>query len=257
MDRPVLEIKNLKASAAGVRILNGINLTVKGGEIHALMGPNGSGKSTLSSVIMGHPDYTVEEGEVLLNGENLLEKSVDERARAGMFLALQYPVEISGVTNSQFLRTAINARRDEKNPIPYAEFVKKMRAAVKDLEMNENLPKRYLNEGFSGGEKKSNEILQMKLLNPSVAILDEIDSGLDIDAVRIVGSNVSDMVKEREGGLGVIVITHYQRLLDYIKPDFVHVLSKGKIIKSGGCELVSMLEKEGYSWIDAYERGAM
>ena len=257
MDRPVLEIKNLKASAAGVRILNGIDLTVRGGEIHALMGPNGSGKSTLSSVIMGHPDYTVEDGEVLLNGENLLEKSVDERARAGMFLALQYPVEISGVTNSQFLRTAINARRDEKNPIPYAEFVKKMRAAVKDLEMNENLPKRYLNEGFSGGEKKRNEILQMKLLNPSIAILDEIDSGLDIDAVRIVGRNVSDMVKEREGGLGVIVITHYQRLLDYIKPDFVHVLSKGRIIKSGGCELVSMLEKEGYSWIDAYERGAM
>lgn len=257
MDRPVLEIKNLKASAAGVRILNGIDLTVRGGEIHALMGPNGSGKSTLSSVIMGHPDYTVEDGEVLLNGENLLEKSVDERARAGMFLALQYPVEISGVTNSQFLRTAINARRDEKNPIPYAEFVKKMRAAVKDLEMNENLPKRYLNEGFSGCEKKRNEILQMKLLNPSIAILDEIDSGLDIDAVRIVGRNVSDMVKEREGGLGVIVITHYQRLLDYIKPDFVHVLSKGRIIKSGGCELVSMLEKEGYSWIDAYERGAM
>ena len=142
MDRPVLEIKNLKASASGVRILNGIDLTVRGGEIHALMGPNGSGKSTLSSVIMGHPDYTVEEGEVLLNGENLLEKSVDERARAGVFLALQYPVEISGVTNSQFLRTAINARRDEKNPIPYAEFVKEMRKAVKDLEMNENLPKR-------------------------------------------------------------------------------------------------------------------
>ncbi len=256
MDRPVLEIKNLTASVDGVRILNGINLTVRGGEIHAVMGPNGSGKSTLSSVIMGHPDYTVEGGEVLLNGDNILEKSVDERARAGIFLALQYPVEISGVTNSQFLRTAINARRSEDNPIPYAEFVKKVRAAVSDLEMNENLPKRYLNDGFSGGEKKRNEILQMKLLDPSIAILDEIDSGLDIDAVRIVGSNVSDMVKQRENALGVIVITHYQRLLEYIKPDFVHVLSKGKIIKSGGYDLALKLEKEGYAWVDSYERGA-
>lgn len=256
MQNPVLEIKDLTASVGGVRILNGINLTVRGGEIHAVMGPNGSGKSTLSSVIMGHPDYTVESGDILLDGVSLLDKTVDERARAGIFLALQYPVEISGVTNSQFLRTAINARRGENDPIPYAEFVKKMRAAVSDLEMNENLPKRYLNEGFSGGEKKRNEILQMKLLEPSVAILDEIDSGLDIDAVRVVGNNVSDMVKERGGNLGIIVITHYQRLLDYIKPDFVHVLSKGKIIKSGGSELALMLEKEGYSWIDSYEGGA-
>lgn len=246
--QPILEIKNLHASVEDKRILKGLNLTIKGGEIHAIMGPNGTGKSTLASVIMGHPDYTVDDGMIVLNNHNVLAMSVDERARAGIFLAMQYPAAIPGVTNSDFLRTAMNVTREE-NPIGIFPFRKKLAQAVKDLEMNEDLPTRYLNEGFSGGEKKRNEILQMKLLEPAIVILDEIDSGLDIDALRIVGENIAAMAKERGENVAVLMITHYQRLLNNVSPDFVHVLMNGKIVKSGDKELALRLENEGYEWL--------
>jgi Fe-S cluster assembly ATP-binding protein len=251
MSNIVLNVNNLQASVEDTEILKGVDLEIKGGEIHAIMGPNGTGKSTLSSVIMGHPKFSVTNGTVTLNGEDVLDMEVDERARAGLFLAMQYPSEVSGVTNADFLRTAINARLDAEEEIGLFKFITKLDKAVEELEMNEDLPHRYLNEGFSGGEKKRNEILQMKLLQPKIAILDEIDSGLDVDALRIVGRNVSEMAKERGDEMGVLLITHYQRLLDYIQPDHVHVMMKGRIVRSGGPELARKVEEEGYDWLKA------
>jgi Fe-S cluster assembly ATP-binding protein len=243
---PEFIIDGLKATVEGKEILKGLSLTIKGGEVHAIMGPNGTGKSTLASTIMGHPKYEVTDGSISLNGEDVLEMAVDERARAGLFLAMQYPSEITGVTNADFLRSAINARRGEGNEISLIKFIRQMEAKMKELEMNPEFMHRYLNEGFSGGEKKRNEILQMLLLDPSLVILDEIDSGLDIDALRIVATGVNAMRSEERGFL---IITHYQRLLNYIKPDFVHVMMQGRIVKSGGPELAERLENEGYDWI--------
>ncbi|MFE5318766.1 Fe-S cluster assembly ATPase SufC [Paenibacillus sp. NPDC056579] len=243
---PEFIIDGLKATVEGKEILKGLSLTIKGGEVHAIMGPNGTGKSTLASTIMGHPKYEVTEGAVSLNGEDVLEMAVDERARAGLFLAMQYPSEIAGVTNADFLRSAINARRGEGNEISLIKFIRQMEGKMKELEMNPEFMHRYLNEGFSGGEKKRNEILQMMLLDPSIVILDEIDSGLDIDALRIVATGVNAMRSEDRGFL---IITHYQRLLNYITPDFVHVMMQGRIVKSGGPELAQRLENEGYDWI--------
>ncbi|HUC94287.1 MAG TPA: Fe-S cluster assembly ATPase SufC [Paenibacillus sp.] len=239
-------LEGLKAAIDGKEILKGIDLEIKGGEIHAIMGPNGTGKSTLASAIMGHPKYEVTNGAARLDGEDVLEMAVDERARAGLFLAMQYPSEIAGVTNSDFLRSAINARRGEGNEISLIKFIRQMEAKMKELEMNTEFAHRYLNEGFSGGEKKRNEILQMMMLDPKIVILDEIDSGLDIDALRIVAAGVNAMRSEERGFL---IITHYQRLLNYIQPDFVHVMMQGRIVKSGGPELAERLEAEGYDWV--------
>ncbi|MGW9124236.1 Fe-S cluster assembly ATPase SufC [Paenibacillus chitinolyticus] len=241
-----LRIEQLRAEVEGKEILKGLSLTVNGGEIHVVMGPNGTGKSTLASALMGHPKYEVTEGMVTLNGEDLLEMEVDERARAGLFLAMQYPSEITGVTNSDFMRSAINAKREEGQEISLIKFVRMMESSMQTLEMNPEFMHRYLNEGFSGGEKKRNEILQMMMLEPSMVILDEIDSGLDIDALRIVAEGVNALRSEDRGFL---IITHYQRLLNYIKPDFVHVMMQGTIVKSGGPELAERLEAEGYEWI--------
>lgn len=243
---PHLQIKNLRAKIEDKEILQGLNLKIKGGEIHAIMGPNGTGKSTLASTLMGHPKYEVTDGEVTLNGEDVLKMAVDERARAGLFLAMQYPSEISGVTNSDFLRSAINARRGEGNEISLMKFIREMDKKMGALEMDESFAHRYLNEGFSGGEKKRNEILQMMMLEPSICILDEIDSGLDIDALKVVANGVNQM---RSADRGFLIITHYQRLLNYVKPDFVHVMMQGRIVKSGGPELAERLEAEGYDWI--------
>ncbi|RXT05719.1 Fe-S cluster assembly ATPase SufC [Ammoniphilus sp. CFH 90114] len=243
---PHLKIEDLRVSVENKEILKGLNLEIKGGEVHAIMGPNGTGKSTLSSAIMGHPKYQVTGGEVTLDGEAVLEMEVDERARKGIFLAMQYPSEISGVTNADFLRSAINARRGEGNEISLMKFIREMEKKMKTLEMDEAFSHRYLNEGFSGGEKKRNEILQMMMVSPRIAILDEIDSGLDIDALKVVAKGVNEMLNPE---LGVLVITHYQRLLNYIKPDFVHVMMQGRIVKSGGPELAERLEAEGYDWI--------
>lgn len=240
------KIEGLRAAIEDKEILKGIDLEIKGGEIHAIMGPNGTGKSTLASALMGHPKYEVTAGTVLLDGENLLEMEVDERARAGLFLAMQYPSEIPGVTNSDFLRSAINARREEGNEISLIKFIRQMESKMKELEMNTEFAHRYLNEGFSGGEKKRNEILQMMMLEPKIAILDEIDSGLDIDALKIVAAGVNSMRSEDRGFL---IITHYQRLLNYITPDYVHVMMQGRIVKSGGPELAQRLEDEGYDWV--------
>ncbi|PZT54365.1 Fe-S cluster assembly ATPase SufC [Paenibacillus silvae] len=239
-------IEGLKATIEGKEILKGINLEMKGGEIHAIMGPNGTGKSTLASALMGHPKYEVTDGSVTLDGEDVLDMAVDERARAGLFLAMQYPSEIAGVTNSDFLRSAINARRGEGNEISLIKFIRQMEAKMKELDMNPEFAHRYLNEGFSGGEKKRNEILQMMLLDPKIVILDEIDSGLDIDALKIVANGVNAMKSEERGFL---IITHYQRLLNYITPDYVHVMMQGRIVKSGGPELAHRLEAEGYDWV--------
>lgn len=239
-------INGLKATIEGKEILKGISLSMKGGEVHAIMGPNGTGKSTLASALMGHPKYEVTEGSATLDGEEVLEMDVDERARAGLFLAMQYPSEIAGVTNSDFLRSAINARRGEGNEISLIKFIRQMESKMKELDMNEEFAHRYLNEGFSGGEKKRNEILQMMMLDPKIVVLDEIDSGLDIDALKIVANGVNAMRSEERGFL---IITHYQRLLNYVKPDFVHVMMQGRIVKSGGPELAERLEAEGYDWI--------
>ncbi|MGG3505335.1 Fe-S cluster assembly ATPase SufC [Paenibacillus lautus] len=241
-----LRIEQLKAAVEGKEILKGLSLAVNGGEIHVVMGPNGTGKSTLASALMGHPKYEVTDGMVTLNGEDLLEMEVDERARAGLFLAMQYPSEITGVTNSDFMRSAINAKREEGQEISLIKLVRMMEASMQTLEMNPEFMHRYLNEGFSGGEKKRNEILQMIMLEPSLVILDEIDSGLDIDALRIVAEGVNAL---RSADRGFLIITHYQRLLNYIKPDFVHVMMQGTIVKSGGPELAERLEADGYEWI--------
>ena len=246
----LLEIKDLHASIEDKEILKGLNLTVNKGEVHAIMGPNGSGKSTLSKVLAGHPSYTVTSGEVLYNGENLLELEPDERAKAGIFLAFQYPVEVPGVSNAQFLRLAYNEKMkhhggEELDPLEFNDYLKER---AKIVEMDSSFFKRSVNEGFSGGEKKRNEILQMAVLNPTLAILDETDSGLDIDALRIVAEGVN---KLRSADNAIILVTHYQRLLNYIIPDFVHVLADGRVVKEGGKELALELEEKGYDWVKA------
>ena len=241
-----LQIIDLWVKVEDKVILKGVNLEMNTGEMHVIMGPNGTGKSTLASTIMGHYKYQVIKGQILLDGEDVLAMSVDERSRKGLFLAMQYPAEITGVTNSDFIKTAMETRLGENEHISLFKFIKSLEKATKELKMNSNLPHRYVNVGFSGGEKKRNEILQMKMLKPKFAILDEIDSGLDVDALRIVGENVNDM---KSDSFGALVITHYERLLDYIKPDFVHVLMGGKVVKSGGNELVEKIDNDGYDWL--------
>jgi len=246
----MLKIKDLKAQVEDNQILKGINLEINAGEVHAIMGPNGSGKSTLSSVIAGREDYEVTDGAIDFDGEDLLDLDPEERAHKGIFLSFQYPVEIPGVTVSNFIKTAINESRKgrDEEPMEAREMLAKMREKSALLEMDKSYLSRSLNEGFSGGEKKRNEIFQMAMLEPKLAILDETDSGLDIDALRIVANGVN---KLRSKNNAVVVITHYQRLLDYIKPDFVHVLYQGRIVKSGGPELAHELEERGYDWIKA------
>ncbi|MDA2787596.1 Fe-S cluster assembly ATPase SufC [Staphylococcus aureus] len=241
-----LEVKDLHVSIEDKEILKGVNLTINTDEIHAIMGPNGTGKSTLSSAIMGHPSYEVTKGEVLLDGVNILELEVDERAKAGLFLAMQYPSEITGVTNADFMRSAINAKREEGQEINLMQFIKKLDKNMDFLGIDKDMAQRYLNEGFSGGEKKRNEILQLMMLEPKFAILDEIDSGLDIDALKVVSKGINQM---RGENFGALMITHYQRLLNYITPDKVHVMYAGKVVKSGGPELAKRLEEEGYEWV--------
>ncbi|EOB9192163.1 Fe-S cluster assembly ATPase SufC [Staphylococcus aureus] len=241
-----LEIKDLHVSIEDKEILKGVNLTINTDEIHAIMGPNGTGKSTLSSAIMGHPSYEVTKGEVLLDGVNILELEVDERAKAGLFLAMQYPSEITGVTNADFMRSAINAKREEGQEINLMQFIKKLDKNMDFLDIDKDMAQRYLNEGFSGGEKKRNEILQLMMLEPKFAILDEIDSGLDIDALKVVSKGINQM---RGENFGALMITHYQRLLNYITADKVHVMYAGKVVKSGGPELAKRLEEEGYEWV--------
>ncbi|MDR0533552.1 MAG: Fe-S cluster assembly ATPase SufC [Verrucomicrobiales bacterium] len=241
-----IEIRNLHANIEGREILKGLNLTLPKGEVHALMGPNGSGKSTLSKVMAGHPDYQVTAGEVLLDGENILEMEPDERARKGLFLAFQYPSEIPGVTIANFIRAALQARLSEGEELDAVEFYQNLYKKMDALEMDRAFTSRAVNDGFSGGEKKRNEILQMAMLEPSYAVLDETDSGLDIDALRIVADGVNRL---RGPKLGSLVITHYQRLLNYIVPDHVHVMVQGRIVRSGGKELALELEAKGYEWV--------
>jgi Fe-S cluster assembly ATP-binding protein len=244
----VLEIRNLHATVEGKEILRGISLTIRAGEVHAIMGPNGSGKSTLAKIIAGHPAYEVTGGEVLFEGRNLLELEPDERARAGVFLAFQYPVEVPGVSNAQFLRLAYNERRKHLNEeeLDPLEFKDLLAERAKIVEMDAGLMSRSVNEGFSGGEKKRNEILQMAVLEPRLAVLDETDSGLDIDALRVVAGGVNHL---RRPDNAIVLVTHYQRLLNFIVPDFVHVLYRGRIVRSGGKELALELEEKGYDWI--------
>ena len=246
----MLEIKNLHVKAQDKEILKGIDLTVKAGEVHAIMGPNGSGKSTLARALSGHPEYQVTGGQVLFEGKDLLAMDPDERAREGVFMAFQYPVEIAGVNNSYFLKAALNAKRKHHGQpeLDAMDFMKLVKEKLKVLHVDDSMLQRSVNEGFSGGEKKRNEIFQMALLEPKLAILDETDSGLDIDALKLVAAGVNAM---RSPERAFIVVTHYQRLLNYIVPDFVHVLSGGRIVKSGGKELAHELEAKGYSWIDA------
>ncbi len=252
-----LEIRNLHVKIDDKEILRGLNLSINKGEVHALMGPNGSGKSTLASVLMGHPKYEVTEGEILFKGENVLEMEPDERARKGLFLAFQYPVAVPGVNFANFLRMSLNAIRKGRGdgqvdkdgnvkPIPPAEFRRLLREKLALLKMDETFTQRYLNEGFSGGEKKRAEILQMALLQPEIAIMDETDSGLDIDGIRIVGDAVNSLLGPN---LGLLIITHYPRILNYIKPHFVHVLVAGRIVMEGGPELAHELEQRGYDWV--------
>lgn len=248
----MLQIKNLKAGIEDNQILKGINLEVKAGEIHAIMGPNGSGKSTLSAVIAGNEDYEVEGGNINFNGKNLLELDPEERANNGVFLSFQYPVEIPGISVSNFIKTSITEKRKAQglDPIPTKDLLKMMREKMELLSIKQGYLSRNMNEGFSGGEKKRNEIFQMAMLDPKLAILDETDSGLDIDALRIVANGVN---KLRSADNATIIITHYQRLLDYIVPDFVHVLYNGRIVKSGGAELAHELEEKGYDWVTKEE----
>ncbi|ARU20260.1 Fe-S cluster assembly ATPase SufC [Ligilactobacillus salivarius] len=240
----VLEVKDLHVTVEGKEILKGVNLKMSTGEIHAIMGPNGTGKSTLSSTIMGDPAYKITKGDILLNGKSIIDLPVDERARMGLFLAMQYPQEIPGVTNAEFVKSAINARRPKDNPIPLMDFIKRLDETLETLDMSEEMADRYLNEGFSGGEKKRNEIMQMMMIRPEFAILDEIDSGLDIDALKVVSRGVNQM---RGDNFGSLIITHYQRLLNYIVPDYVHVMMDGQLVKTGGPDLAIRLEKEGYA----------
>ena len=250
-----LDVRNLHVSLQGKEILKGFSLVVRQGEVHAIMGPNGTGKSTLAYTLLGHPNYEVTGGEILLDGENILDLEPDERARLGLFLAFQYPVAIPGVTVANFLRTAINARRRAANPedkgVPIPEFRKMLKQKMEMLKVDPNFAGRYLNDGFSGGEKKRAEILQMAVLKPKIAILDETDSGLDIDALRIVSEGVNAL---RGGDLGVLLITHYQRMLNYIAPDWVHIMLDGRIVESGKAELALHLEEHGYDWVrEKYE----
>lgn len=251
----MLRIKNLHVKVGDKEILRGVNFSVKAGEVHAIMGPNGSGKSTLAQALAGRESFEVTKGEITFLGKNLLECSPEERARRGMFLALQYPVEIPGVSNSYFLRTALNAIRKDQGleELDAVDFLALLKEKTKLVQLDESFMNRSLNEGFSGGEKKRNEILQMAVLNPKFAILDETDSGLDIDALKIVANGVNAM---RGPERGIVLVTHYQRLLDYIVPDAVHVLSGGRIVKSGGKELALELEQKGYSWVGEGKRGA-
>ena len=246
----MLTIKNLHASVGDTPILNGINLSLEAGKVHAIMGPNGSGKSTLAGVLAGNPRYEVTEGSIEFLGQDLNEMSTEDRARAGLFLAFQYPVEIPGVNNAYLLKAALNAKR-AYNGLPELdafEFLTKIKASMKEMSMSEDFLKRDVNAGFSGGEKKRNEVLQMQMLEPALAVLDETDSGLDIDALKIVADGVNRL---RDAERSFLVITHYQRLLDYIVPDFVHVLAGGRIVKSGSRELALELEARGYDWIDS------
>ena len=240
----VLEVKDLHVTVEGKEILKGVNLKMSTGEIHAIMGPNGTGKSTLSSTIMGDPAYKITKGDILLNGKSIIDLPVDERARMGLFLAMQYPQEIPGVTNAEFVKSAINARRPKDDPIPLMDFIKRLDETLETLDMSEEMADRYLNEGFSGGEKKRNEIMQMMMIRPEFAILDELDSGLDIDALKVVSRGVNQM---RGDNFGSLIITHYQRLLNYIIPDYVHVMMDGRLVKTGGPDLAIRLEKEGYA----------
>ena len=254
-----LVIKNLHVSIEDKEILTGVDLTVEQGEIHAIMGPNGTGKSTLAFTLMGHPSYTVTGGEIWFKGKNLLELATDERSRLGLFLAFQYPVSIPGVTVANFLRSAVNSRRRVANPedkgMPILEFRNMLKERMELLKMDSAFAGRYLNEGFSGGEKKRAEILQMATLKPEIAVLDETDSGLDIDALRIVAEGVNALSGKE---LGVLVITHYQRLLNYIKPQFVHIMLGGKIVESGGPDLALQLEERGYDWVrEKYEEASV
>lgn len=241
-----LEIKNLVVSVADKKVVNGMNLTVPAGEVHAIMGPNGTGKTSLSKAIAGHPDYKIESGEVLLNGENIVGLAPDEIARKGFFLAFQYPVAITGVSIANFIRACLNARLPKGETLNPVEYYKELYAKMDELKIPRNFTTRSVNDGFSGGEKKRCDILQMLMLNPSFAILDETDSGLDIDALRIVSEGVNTA---RSENIGMLLITHYHRLLEYIKPDKVHVMSGGKIVKSGGAELALELEQKGYDWL--------
>jgi Fe-S cluster assembly ATP-binding protein len=245
-----LEIRDLHVSVEGKPILKGVNLTVRQGEVHALMGPNGTGKSTLANTLMGHPNYEVTHGQILFKGQDLVGMAPDERSRLGLFLAFQYPVAIPGVSLANFLRAALNARRRAANPedkgMPIPEFRKLLKQKMDLLKMQHEFAGRYLNDGFSGGEKKRAEILQLATLEPEIAVLDETDSGLDIDALRIVASGVNDLAGP---DLGVLVITHYQRILNYVKPRFVHIMLGGRVVESGGPELAEHLEEHGYDWI--------
>ncbi len=254
-NKTLLEVRGLCATVNAIEILKGIDLTVKSGEVHALMGPNGSGKSTFAKVLAGHAAYEITGGTVVFEGKNLFELAPEERARAGVFLAFQYPIEIAGVANSQFLRLTYNTvqaqrGRDELDPLEFDDFV---REKMKLLEMNPDFLDRSVNEGFSGGEKKRNEILQMALLEPRLAILDETDSGLDIDALRVVANGVNQLATKDNA---IVLVTHYQRLLNYIVPDFVHVMDAGRIIKTGGKELALELESRGYDWVGAEHKAA-
>lgn len=244
----VLEIKDLHVAIDDKEILKGVNLEMKTGEIHAIMGPNGTGKSTLSAAIMGNPNYEVTKGEILFDGKNILDLEVDERARLGLFLAMQYPSEIPGISNAEFMRAAINARREEDEKISVMQFLKKLDKKMELLNMPEEMAERYLNEGFSGGEKKRNEILQLLMIEPTFAILDEIDSGLDIDALKVVAKGINEM---RGEDFGALIITHYQRLLNYIVPDVVHIMMDGRVVLTGDAELAKRLEAEGYAGISA------
>ncbi|MDO6566255.1 Fe-S cluster assembly ATPase SufC [Alteromonas sp. 1_MG-2023] len=249
----MLSIKNLHASVEEKNIIKGLNLEVEPGEVHAIMGPNGAGKSTLGYVLSGRDGYEVSEGDVTLNGKDLLDLEVEERAREGLFLAFQYPVEIPGVSNMEFMKESVNAMREQRGeePLTAAEFLKKAKEACKQVQLPLDFLKRGVNEGFSGGEKKRNEIMQMILLEPKLCILDESDSGLDVDALQVVADGVNS---QRDGERSFIVVTHYQRLLDYIKPDFVHILADGKIVKSGDASLALEVEKSGYAFLGkAYE----
>ena len=248
MSNEDLTIKDLHVSVEGKRILNGIDLVIKKGEVTALMGPNGSGKSTLAYVLMGHPRYNVEQGEAVYKGKNILEMEPNERAKLGIFLSFQYPQEIPGVSVSNFLRTAYNSVKQTQISVP--EFVKLLKDKMAMLKIDTSFSRRYLNEGFSGGEKKRTEILQLAVLQPEIAILDETDSGLDIDSLKIVAEGVNSILNKN---FGVLVITHYQRLLNYIKPDTVHIMVKGRIVKSGGKELAEQLEEKGYSGVLGYD----
>jgi Fe-S cluster assembly ATP-binding protein len=245
---PILEIKNLKASINNIEILKGLNLTVNEGEIHAIMGPNGSGKSTFSKLIAGHPSYQVLSGDIFFKGQNIVNLEPDERSHLGIFLAFQYPIEIPGVSNEDFLRLAYNSKLKSNNQIEIdpIEFLSLITEKLKIIDMSSTFLSRNVNEGFSGGEKKRNEILQMSLLNPDLAILDETDSGLDIDALKIISKGINTYMNENKA---IILITHYQRLLDYVKPDYIHVMQDGKIIKTGNAQLAEELEKKGYEWL--------